>query len=176
MNNVYLSIGTNIGDREQNLKQAIKMLQGKKDIAVEAISSIYETAPVGYIDQPSFLNIAVFIQTSLSADEMLEVCQSIENELGRVREIRWGPRIIDLDILLFNNENIEVENLIVPHPRMYERAFVLVPLHEILQYPLTDKLQLVEASIERMDLQKEGVLKWKHINNVEEFTLTEDSR
>ncbi|MFP7201598.1 2-amino-4-hydroxy-6-hydroxymethyldihydropteridine diphosphokinase [Lysinibacillus halotolerans] len=176
MNNVYLSIGTNIGDREQNLKQAIKMLQGKKNITVKAISSIYETAPIGYIDQPSFLNIAVLIQTSLSAYETLEVCQSIENELGRVREIRWGPRIIDLDILLFNNENIEVENLIVPHPRMYERAFVLVPLREILQYPLTDKLQLVETSVESMDLQKEGILKWKHINNVEEFLIAEDSR
>lgn len=176
MNNVYLSIGTNIGDREKNLKQAIKMLQGTKDITVKAISSIYETAPVGYINQPSFLNIAVFIQTALSAYETLEACQSIENELGRVREIRWGPRIIDLDILLFNNENIEVENLMIPHPRMYERAFVLVPLHEIMQHPLTEQLQLVEASVQSMDLLKEGILKWKHINNVNEFTRAEESR
>lgn len=176
MNNVYLSIGTNIGDREQNLKLAIKMLQGTKDITVKAISSIYETAPVGYINQPSFLNIAVFIQTALSAYETLEVCQSIENELGRVREIRWGPRIIDLDILLFNNENIEVENLMIPHPRMYERAFVLVPLHEIMQHPLTEQLRLVEASVQSMDLQKEGILKWKHINNINEFTRAEESR
>lgn len=176
MNNVYLSIGTNIGDREQNLKHAIKMLQGTKDITVKAISSIYETAPVGYINQPSFLNIAVFIQTALSAYETLEVCQSIENELGRVREIRWGPRIIDLDILLFNNENIEVENLMIPHPRMYERAFVLVPLHEIMQHPLTEQLRLVEASVQSMDLQKEGILKWKHINNINEFTRAEESR
>ncbi|MBD8028537.1 2-amino-4-hydroxy-6-hydroxymethyldihydropteridine diphosphokinase [Ureibacillus sp. Re31] len=176
MNNVYLSIGTNIGDREQNLKHAIKMLQGTKDITVKAISSIYETAPVGYINQPSFLNIAVFIQTALSAYETLEVCQSIENELGRVREIRWGPRIIDLDILLFNNENIEVENLMIPHPRMYERAFVLVPLHEIMQHPLTEQLRLVEASVQSMDLQKEGILKWKHINNINEFTRAEESK
>lgn len=176
MNNVYLSIGTNIGDREQNLKHAIKMLQGTKDITVKAISSIYETAPVGYINQPSFLNIAVFIQTALSAYETLEVCQSIEKELGRVREIRWGPRIIDLDILLFNNENIEVENLMIPHPRMYERAFVLVPLHEIMQHPLTEQLRLVEASVQSMDLQKEGILKWKHINNINEFTRAEESK
>ena len=110
-------------------------------INVKTVSSIYETAPVGYVDQPSFLNIVVYIETSYSALEILKICQSIENELGRVREIRWGPRIIDLDILLFNNENIEVENLIVPHPRMFERAFVLVPLLEIANKPLSPQLQ-----------------------------------
>ena len=108
MNKVYLSLGTNIGDRESNLKLAVEMLQSKESIEVKAVSSIYETDPVGFLDQPSFLNIAVYIETNLSSQETLKICQSIENELGRVREIRWGPRIIDLDILLYNNDNIEI--------------------------------------------------------------------
>ena len=147
MNKVYLSLGTNIGDREQNLKQAVEMLHSKDDIEVKAVSSIYETDPVGFLDQPSFLNIAVYIETNLSSQETLKICQSIENELGRVREIRWGPRIIDLDILLYNNDNIEVENLVVPHPRMYERAFVLVPLLEIAKQPFTSNLELDRKSV-----------------------------
>lgn len=169
MNKVYLSLGTNIGDREHNLKLAAQMLDENPGIDVKAISSIYETAPVGYVDQPSFFNIAIFLETSLSALECLQVCQSIENELGRVREIRWGPRIIDLDILLFNNENIEVENLIVPHPRMFERAFVLVPLLEIAEGSVSSHLQLAKESVCNMNLQQEGITKWKATDNVREF-------
>ena len=161
MNKVYISIGTNIGNREQNLKVAVEMLRKKEQVNVLAVSSIYETAPIGYIDQPSFLNIVVLIETSCTAQESLILCQSIENELGRVREIRWGPRIIDLDILLYNNDNIEVENLIVPHPRMYERAFVLVPLLEISKPPFIEKITLAQASIDKMDLDKEGIRKWE---------------
>lgn len=173
MNKVYLSLGTNIGDRENNLKLAVKMLNDREGINIKAISSIYETVPVGYVDQPSFLNIALLIETSLSALETLNVCQSIENELGRVREIRWGPRIIDLDILLFNNENIEVENLIVPHPRMFERAFVLVPLLEIAKEYVTPQLQLAKESLTRMDLNEEGISKWKVTKSVQDFLKIE---
>ena len=169
MNKVYLSLGTNIGNREQNLKTAVQHLREKENVSVIDISSIYDTAPVGYVDQPSFLNIVLYIETSYSALDMLKVCQSVENALGRVREIRWGPRIIDLDILLFNNDNIEVENLIVPHPRMYERAFVLVPLLEIAQGNETPHLQMAKSSLESMDLTSEGITKWKSIDNVMEF-------
>ncbi|MBM7610119.1 2-amino-4-hydroxy-6-hydroxymethyldihydropteridine diphosphokinase [Lysinibacillus composti] len=169
MNNVYLSLGTNIGERENNLRLAVKMLQDTQNVEVLSVSSIYETAPVGYVDQPSFLNIAVHIQTPLSALEMLNISQGIENELGRVREIRWGPRIIDLDILLFNNDNIEVENLIVPHPRMFERAFVLVPLLEIAKEPLNEQLLLAKATLDNMDLIKEGITNWKTTYSVGEF-------
>ncbi|QCR30778.1 2-amino-4-hydroxy-6-hydroxymethyldihydropteridine diphosphokinase [Lysinibacillus sp. SGAir0095] len=169
MNKVYLSIGTNIGDREQNLKLALQQLEGKTDVSVKAISSIYETAPVGYVDQPAFLNIALLIETSHSALEMLQICQFVENELGRVREIRWGPRIIDLDILLYNNDNIEVENLIVPHPRMFERAFVLVPLLEIADGYESPQLEMAKFSLESMNLVAEGITKWKTINSADEF-------
>lgn len=173
MNDVYLSIGTNIGDRKRNLQDAVRLLTENADVKVISVSSIYETAPVGYLDQDAFLNIAVYVQTSKSADEMLIICQSIENELGRVRKIRWGPRIIDLDILLYNHENIESEHLVVPHVRMYERAFVLVPLMEIAK---TSNAQLDRAkkTLQAFDLQKEGIQLWMRGVLVEEFVRFEN--
>ena len=173
MNRVYVSIGTNMGEREENLKLAVKLLTEAEHIQVEAVSSIYETAPVGFVDQASFFNIAVRLTTSLSAADMLKTCQYIEQELGRVREFRWGPRSIDLDILLYNHENIETESLIVPHERMYERAFVLVPLMEIAQ---ADTTQLVGAqkALQLMNIEKEGVMQWKKGVTVEEFVHFEN--
>ncbi|WP_042479019.1 2-amino-4-hydroxy-6-hydroxymethyldihydropteridine diphosphokinase [Bacillus ndiopicus] len=159
MNDVFLSIGTNIGKREENLKQAVQLL--KKQVDVIKVSSIYETAPVGYTDQPSFLNIAVHIKTKWNAAETLVVCQSVENELGRVRDIRWGPRIIDLDILLFNHDKIETDSLIVPHPRMYERAFVLVPLVEISESFESGQMTQARDTLDKLDLQQEGITLWK---------------
>lgn len=161
MNDVYLSLGTNLGDREQHLKEAIELLKGKEGIFIQTISPIYETAPVGYVDQPSFLNIAVYAQTTLTPFELLEACQSVEHELGRVRTIRWGPRTIDLDILLYNNDNIETENLIIPHPRMFERAFVLVPLMDVAKKPFTEQLMQAESALKNMNLEQEGIRKWK---------------
>ncbi len=161
MNDVYLSIGTNMGDRLENLQLAVELLKNKEEVKVVSISSIYETAAVGYADQADFLNIAVHINTSYSSSEMLKVCQWIESELGRVREFRWGPRIIDLDILLYNHENIETDSLIVPHPRMYERAFVLVPLIEITPAPVGKQLQRAHDIIQQMDCEEEGVTLWQ---------------
>lgn len=171
-NKVYLSIGTNIGERENNLVEAVRQLVEHEDITVTRVSSIYETAPVGYIEQQSFLNIAVELETTLSAANMLIVCQQVEQHLGRVRLIRWGPRSIDLDILLFNHENIETENLIVPHERMFERAFVLVPLVEISE-PNTEQLQRAHEQLSQMDLEKEGVMLWKQVKSVGEFVRFE---
>ncbi|MFC7687648.1 2-amino-4-hydroxy-6-hydroxymethyldihydropteridine diphosphokinase [Ureibacillus sp. GCM10028918] len=173
MNKVYLSLGTNMGEREQNLQLAVQLLKEKPHVTVKTISSIYETAPVGYVDQPAFLNIALEIETSHPAMDMLKICQSVENELGRVREIRWGPRIIDLDILLYNNDNIETEQLIVPHPRMFERAFVLVPLLEMANGFQTPQVERAKSSLESMDLAGEGITKWKTLNSVEEFLREE---
>lgn len=130
-NTVYLSLGSNIENREAHLKDAVALLESYKDIHILAISSIYETDPVGYIEQGNFLNIVIKIETSFSAEKLLQKCLYTEERLGRIREFKWGPRTIDLDILLYNNENIESENLIIPHPRMHERAFVLIPLIEI---------------------------------------------
>ncbi len=132
MNNIaYIALGTNQGDRENFLLTAIKLLDDSPCISLIEHSSIFETEPVGYTEQPKFLNMVVKIRTSLTANELLELTQKLEKDLGRKREIHWGPRTIDLDILLFNDENIESEHLKVPHPRMFERAFVIIPLLEI---------------------------------------------
>ncbi|ATP38639.1 2-amino-4-hydroxy-6-hydroxymethyldihydropteridine diphosphokinase [Solibacillus sp. R5-41] len=168
MNEVYLSIGTNIGEREKNLQQAVQALMEQSAVQVKRVSSIYETAAVGYTEQADFLNIAVAVESPLMAQELLEVCQSIENELGRVREMRWGPRIIDLDILLYNHENIETESLIIPHPRMYERAFVLVPLQEIA--PSDEMIhEKSTRTLQAFNIEQEGVKLWKKVDSVDEF-------
>ncbi|MBO1004699.1 2-amino-4-hydroxy-6-hydroxymethyldihydropteridine diphosphokinase [Pseudogracilibacillus auburnensis] len=172
-NIAYLSLGSNIGTREENLKNALAELSNHPEIAIEAISSIYETDPVGFTEQDLFLNIAVKISTTLPAMQLLEVCLQIEQTLGRIRDVRWGPRKIDLDILLYNKENIEMERLQVPHPRMTERAFVLIPLLEIdrsLVLPTT-YTPLTEVLDEIPD--KEGVRLWKQINGEDAFALFE---
>lgn len=174
MNDVYLSIGTNIGERYENLQYAIRLLKDTEGVEVERISSVYETAAVGFTDQADFLNIAVHVKTIHSSSEVLKICQSIESALGRVREFRWGPRIIDLDILLYNHENIETESIIVPHPRMYERAFVLVPLIDITPTPENNQLQLAHLTMEQLDREKEGVILWKTVDTVEEFVRSEN--
>lgn len=169
MNSVYLSLGTNIGQREENLKKAVQLLNDNKEIVIEKVSSIYETAPVGFVDQPSFLNIALYVKTNLTPMDMLSLCRSIEHTLGRVRDIRWGPRIIDLDILLYNDENIETDVLTVPHPRMFERAFVLVPLLEIANKPFNEKLQKAYEALRKLNVKEEGVKLWKQIMNINDF-------
>lgn len=129
MNRIYLSLGSNLGDRENNIEEAISLL--KANVRLIKRSSFYETEPVGFSDQPWFLNIAAECETALSPQSLLQFTQSIEHRMKRVKTIVNGPRIIDIDILFYENENIETETLIIPHPRMLERAFVLVPLYEI---------------------------------------------
>ena len=174
MNIVYLSIGTNIGDRLKNLQQAVRYLMETSAVEVVAISSIYETAAVGYTEQADFLNIAVKVETALNPFEMLTVCQHIEQQLGRVREFRWGPRVIDLDILLYNQENIEANHLNIPHKRMFERAFVLVPLAEITPEPSNLLLRKVHQAVGSFDCKKEGVILWKANDTVDEFVHSEN--
>ncbi|BEP29766.1 2-amino-4-hydroxy-6-hydroxymethyldihydropteridine diphosphokinase [Helicovermis profundi] len=127
----YLSLGSNIGDKLKNLHDALNILNSNKKINNMKVSSFYETNPVGYLDQDIFVNIAVEIETDLTSYELLDVCQGIEKELKRERIIRWGPRIIDVDILLYGDTINSSEKLTIPHPRMIERAFVIVPLIEL---------------------------------------------
>ncbi len=127
----FIALGSNIGDRAAYLEQAIAMLSAHPQIEVVKRSSIYETEPIGYVEQQSFFNMVIEVETTLSPCELLETTQAIEHKCGRVRDIRWGPRTIDLDILLYDQENMEMENLMIPHPRMWERAFVVVPLMEL---------------------------------------------
>ena len=131
MKKSYLALGSNMGDKKRYLYDAIQMLNHHEEITITTLSSLYETTPWGYVDQDIFMNLVVEIETSLTALELLDVCQSIENELGRVREFKWGPRVIDVDILLYDNQAIESKRLTVPHPYITERDFVMIPLAEI---------------------------------------------
>lgn len=133
MNKVYIALGTNIEPRDMHLSEALNLLEANESVAIQKRSSIYETVPVGYLDQGDFLNMVIEMHTLLEPNALLEFCQEIENKLGRERDIRFGPRTIDLDILLYNQENSTEEQLVIPHPRMVERAFVLVPLAEIAE-------------------------------------------
>lgn len=127
----YIGLGSNIGNRDENLNRAVDMLRNAEGIRVTSVSTYLNTVPVGYTEQPDFLNAVVEVMTTLSAYELLELCRDIERKLKRERLIHWGPRTIDLDILLFEDLIIENEILIIPHPRMLEREFVLKPLNEI---------------------------------------------
>ena len=127
----FLGLGSNLGDRQSYLSAACRELAAHPSIQIIQASSLYETEPVGYQEQGWFLNQVMEMETTLTPEELLFFTQGIENELGRKRLIRWGPRVIDLDILLYGNSVINTPDLIIPHPRMYVRQFVLVPLGEI---------------------------------------------
>lgn len=140
MSKAYLGIGTNIGDREENLKSALISLNLLPMTKVTAVSKVYETEPVGFADQEDFLNIAVEIKTELTAQNILGACLGIEAGLGRIRNIKNGPRIIDIDLLLYEGEEYNTPSLVLPHPRMFEREFVLRPLLDIeFNNPLFDR-------------------------------------
>src|ERR1019366_3974720 len=126
---VYLALGSNLGDRRGNLAAALQQL--REVVTIETVSSVYETEPVGYFEQPRFLNIACCGKTALSAQDLLHYTQTIEVAIGRQPTLRNGPRPIDIDILLFDDLHIHDDSLTIPHPRMNERAFVLFPLAEI---------------------------------------------
>ncbi|GIN74281.1 2-amino-4-hydroxy-6-hydroxymethyldihydropteridine pyrophosphokinase [Bacillus sp. J14TS2] len=175
MENVaFISLGSNIGNRLGYLNQAIQILRNYPELQIEKLSSIYETEPIGYTDQSQFLNMVIKLSTALSPHQLLTLCLEVEREIGRIREFKWGPRVIDLDILLYNKENIMMEDLQIPHPRMNERAFVLIPLMEIdssLVLP-SSNAPLVEVLNEIPD--KEGVRLWKQINGEDAFAPFEN--
>lgn len=127
----YLGLGANIGDRQANLDGAVAALGLLPGTRVDAVSSVYETEPVGYADQPDFLNMCVRVVTTLSPRALLGAALGIEAAMGRVRGIKNGPRVIDIDLLLYDNAVINSPELTLPHPRMYEREFVMKPLGEI---------------------------------------------
>ena len=128
---VYLGLGSNLGDRKRNIEKAIDLLGKTSNIKTSSISKFYETAPIGLKDQPNFLNAAIKVETTLKPLKLLAVCQSIERRLKRVRTIRWGPRTIDIDILLYGDLIIKSDKLTIPHPEMHKREFVLKPLNDI---------------------------------------------
>lgn len=127
----YLGLGGNLGDPAAAMAAALKLLDEMDGIEVDQVSSLYRTTPWGKVDQPDFLNCVACIRTSLTPRELLEACLGVERALKRERRERWGPRIIDIDVLLYGSDTVRDKDLEIPHPRMGERAFVLVPLLEI---------------------------------------------
>jgi 2-amino-4-hydroxy-6-hydroxymethyldihydropteridine diphosphokinase len=127
----YVGLGANLGPREETLRRAVELIDRTPAVDVLAVSELRETEPVGAVDQPPFLNGAVALETSLSARELLDLLLDVERELGRVRNERWGPRLVDLDLLLYGAETIDEPGLRVPHPRLHERRFALEPLAEL---------------------------------------------
>lgn len=141
MATVYIGIGSNLGKKRENCLRAIKLLQ-QKGITVSKHSSLYETEPWGVKTQPRFLNMVIEIETELDPKELLRILKDTEREMGRKESSKWGPRIIDLDILLFDNIVVNEDNLKIPHPLLHERDFVLRPLCEIapdVKHPVSGK-------------------------------------
>jgi 2-amino-4-hydroxy-6-hydroxymethyldihydropteridine diphosphokinase len=127
----YLALGSNLGDRAGHLQRAVDELQAKAGIEVVAVSRVYETAPVGGPEQDDYLNAVVAVETGLDPRALLAVAQECEADAGRVRDERWGPRSLDVDVLLFDEVRMDDPDLTIPHPRMWERGFVLAPLRDI---------------------------------------------
>ncbi len=127
----YLGLGSNLGDRLANLQSAVELLAAQPGVKVVRSSRVYETDPVGGPPQTDYLNAVVEVETGLSPRELLDTCMEVERLLGRIRNERWGPRIIDVDVLTYDEEEIDEPGLTVPHPRMHERGFALMPLIEL---------------------------------------------
>ncbi len=127
----YLGMGTNLGDRWANLRGAAELLAAGQGLRVLRCSGVYETEPWGVADQPRFLNCVVEVAVTLPLEELLERCKEVEASLGREPGIRWGPRLIDVDILLYGNQTVDLPHLEIPHPRLHLRAFALEPLSEL---------------------------------------------
>jgi 2-amino-4-hydroxy-6-hydroxymethyldihydropteridine diphosphokinase len=126
----YLGLGSNLGDRLENLRRAVTLLE-ERGIPVLRSSRVYETVPVGGPEQPDYLNAVIEVEATGTARDLLQAAVGVEDAMGRVREERWGPRVIDVDVLTFDREELDEPGLQVPHPRMHERAFVLIPLLEL---------------------------------------------
>jgi len=155
----YLGLGSNLGDRLENLLRAVRLLQDAPGVVVLRSSRVYETEPVGGPEQPDYLNAVVEIDAGIAAHALLDACLGIEDAVGRVRGELWGPRTIDVDILTYGGTTIDDGRLTVPHPRMQERMFVLAPLLELDDDPLLPGgRQISTMRLDRVDVS--GARTW----------------
>lgn len=158
MPTAYLCLGSNLGDREKNLAQALTLLSEKAKL--EKLSSIYETEPEGYKEQPLFLNMVCRITTNLTPWELLSLAKATESKMGRMPSFPNAPRSIDIDILFYDNKIIKTQNLTIPHPRLAERAFVLIPLAEIAPNLVHPELSKGIAELADNVEEYNGVRRW----------------
>ena len=150
----YLGLGSNLGDRLANLQGAADRLADEDGVALEASSRVWETSPVGGPPQPDFLNAVLRVRTELAPGDLLAACARVEAALGRERRERWGPRTIDVDVLLFDEAVVDEADLVVPHPRLVERAFVVLPLLELdAEATLPDGTRLVDLRLDGSDVR-----------------------
>lgn len=161
----YVGVGSNLGDRRAQIRKALDLLQQDQKVRILRRSSLYETEPVGIRDQPLFLNAVVKISTQHTSPGLLAVLQSIERRMGRRRTFRWGPRRIDLDLLLYGDQLINQPDLVVPHPELTRRAFVLVPLVEIASNAVHPLLGKTMAELLACVRNTEGVRRYQPKGN-----------
>ena len=159
MPTAYLCLGSNLGDRERNLARALELLSEK--VQIGKVSSVYETEPVGYEEQPLFLNMVCRISTRLSARQLMRLIVAVETNMGRVRSFRNAPRSIDIDILFYDDAVVKTRHLTVPHPRLAERAFVLTPLDEIAPDLVHPEMNKSIAELSAALGKPQGVVKWQ---------------
>ncbi len=153
----YLGIGSNIGDRMKNLEHISEVLEGVKGIEISEVSSVYETAPVGVKKQRKFYNAVVKVRTVLSPLELLSACKLVENVMGRKKTIKWGPRIADVDILLYGRNSFRSKKLVIPHKEMSKRMFVLVPLYELAPRIIISGAESVKSALKALiDTKRAG--------------------
>jgi 2-amino-4-hydroxy-6-hydroxymethyldihydropteridine diphosphokinase len=157
-----VGVGTNLGDREATVRWTLGQLQAHPAIASVVTSPLYETDPIGLTDQPRFLNLVLGLETTLTPEALLAVLQELETAAGRVREVRWGPRTLDLDLLAFEGETRASPALQLPHPRMLERGFVTIPLGDLLALPRFQRPAWAELHRQLAALpdNSEGVRRW----------------
>ncbi|MGP8232758.1 MAG: 2-amino-4-hydroxy-6-hydroxymethyldihydropteridine diphosphokinase [Methylovirgula sp.] len=154
---IGLGLGSNIGDAAANIRAAVRLLRASGAVEITKVSSIYKTAPWGYADQAPFANACALARTALSAEALLAAVKTIEAEMGRTKTVRWGPRLIDIDILFYGSALFVSDNLVLPHKELFNRAFVLVPLAEIAPDLVLDGRSVAEAAAA---IPRDGIEKW----------------
>ena len=162
---ILIGLGSNLGERECQLEQALQRLEQAGDLRIVSVSNLYETKPVGDTDQPEFLNMAARLETLLTPLDLLKQCLAVENEMGRLRTRRWGPRIIDIDLLEYDARRVHLTELILPHPEIVNRGFVLIPLNDIApDLMLENEKTVAEMAGVFLTGKQNGVRLWKKVN------------
>ena len=162
---ILIGLGSNLGERECQLEQAFQRLEQAGDLRIVCVSNLYETKPVGDTDQPEFLNMAARLETLLTPLDLLKRCLAVENEMGRLRTRRWGPRIIDIDLLEYDARRVRLAELILPHPEIVNRGFVLIPLNDIVpELMLENEKTVAEMTGVFLAGKQNNVRLWKKVS------------